>query len=400
MNSPPIDAAEVAVPPPFSLVDTPERFRDMLEHLRPASRLAIDIEADSLYHYFEKVCLIQISTDSHTYILDPLAIDGIEDLAPLMRDPSVEKVFHASGYDVCCLRRDYGFVFANIFDTHLAAQLLGYEFLGLDTLMERLLGIHHSKRRQRDDWSRRPLASEQLEYAAMDTHHLLRLRDLLEADLRMKGRLHWAQEEFEAAAAAERPEKEFDAEDFRRIKGNRQLALQDQMVLRALFITRDEIARKMDVPPFKVLNNSVLMDLAKRPPLSPEEMFHRRGISNRVARKYGASIVQTIAEALRQDPSVLEASTGNNWKAPGRAAKVRLEALKSWRNEKAKALGLPAGVVFPAYLLENLAVDPPADLEAFANLPAMRRWRTREFGEEVLRLLQDQESSIAPQETP
>jgi ribonuclease D len=395
MNSLPIDEAAVASPPPYTLVTTPAGFTDMMEHLVSASRLAIDIEADSLYHYFEKVCLIQISTDSHTYILDPLAIDRVAELAPLMGNSLVEKVFHASGYDVFCLRRDYDFIFTNIFDTHIAAQLLGYEFLGLSTLMEQLLGVHHSKRRQRDDWSRRPLASAQLEYAAMDTHHLLRLRDALEAGLRLKNRLSWAQEEFEAAAATERREKEFDAEGFRRIKGNRDLAPQDQVVLRALYIFRDEIARKMDVPPFKVLNNSTLIDLAQRPPLSPEEMFKRRGVSNRVARKHAASIIKIISEARRQAPSVLEAPAHTNWKAPGRAARLRLEALKLWRNEKAKALGLPVGVVFPAYLLETLAIAPPADLIAFAGLPEMRQWRTREFGEEVVQLLQNREPPIA-----
>lgn len=400
MNSLPIDEAKATSPPPYALITTAERFSNMLKCLKPVSRLAIDIEADSLYHYFEKVCLIQISTDSNTYILDPLAINRVGELAPVMCNPSVEKVFHAAGYDVRCLRRDYDFVFTNIFDTHIAAQLLGYEFLGLSTLMEELLGVHHSKRRQRDDWSRRPLASEQLEYAAMDTHHLLRLRDVLETDLRLKGRLSWAQEEFEAEAAAERREKEFDVEGFRRIKGNRELGLQDQLVLRALYLFRDEIARKMDVPPFKVLNNSTLVDLVQRPPLSPEEMFKRRGISNRVARKYAASIIRIIAEARQHKPSVLEAPTRNNWKPPSRAARSRLEALKLWRNEKATELGLHVGVVFPAYLLENLAIAPPADLEGFASLPGMRQWRAREFGEEVLRLLQSQEFQIAVHDDP
>ncbi len=122
----------------------------MLDRLKRAPRLAIDIEADSLYHYYEKVCLIQISTESDTYILDPLAINRVGELAPLMSDSSVEKVFHAAGYDVYCLRRDYNFTFASLFDTHVAAQLLGYEFLGLSSLMETILGVHHSKRRQRE----------------------------------------------------------------------------------------------------------------------------------------------------------------------------------------------------------------------------------------------------------
>ncbi|MBN1567990.1 MAG: HRDC domain-containing protein [Acidobacteria bacterium] len=400
MNSLPIDEAEVVSPPPYTLVATPECFNDMLEHLKSVQRLAVDIEADSLYHYFEKVCLIQISSDRFTYILDPLAVDRIGELAPLMNNRLVEKVFHAAGYDIFCLRRDYGFEFAGIFDTHVAAQLLGYEFLGLSTLMGQLLGVHHSKRRQRDDWSRRPLASGQLEYAAMDTHHLLRLRDVLEADLRVKGRLSWAQEEFDAATAIERPEKEFDAEGFRRIKGNRELAPQDQLALRALYVFRDEIARKMDVPPFKVMNNSTLMELVRRPPLSPEEMFSRRGISNRVARKHASSIMNIMDKARQQDPSVLEPPSRNNWKAPGRAARLRLEALKIWRNEKAQALSLPVGVVFPAYLLETLAITPPADLNSFARLPGMRQWRIREFGEELIRLLQSQESQVASTDEP
>jgi ribonuclease D len=386
MNSFPVDVQAVA-PPPYTFVTTEAGFRGMLEHLMATSRLAIDIEADSLYHYYEKVCLIQLSTDSNTYILDPLAITNAGELAPLMRDPSVEKVFHAAGYDTYCLRRDYDFFFANIFDTHLAAQLLGCEFLGLSTLMEKFLGVHHSKGNQRDDWSRRPLDPEQLNYAAMDTHHLLQLRDALEAELQLKGRLDWAKEEFEAAATAERREKEFDPEGFRRIKGNRDLSLQDQVVLRALYLFRDEVARNMDVPPFKVLNNSVLLDLAQRPPLSPEQLFNRRGISNRVARRYSSRIVSLIAEARKKDVSILEAPPRNNWKSPGRAAKLRLEMLRLWRKERARELGLQVGVVFPASLLDHLAATPPADMEALAELPGMRQWRAREFGAELLQLL-------------
>jgi ribonuclease D len=311
-----------------------------------------------------------------------------------MSNPSVEKVFHAASYDVYCLHRDYGFSFANIFDTHVAAQLLGREFLGLGVLMEEWLRVRHSKRRQRDDWSRRPLAAEQLEYAAMDTHHLLRLRDALEIELRRMGRLDWAREEFETAAAAERSDKEFDPEGFRRIKGNRDLPLRDQAVLRALYLFRDKAARALDVPPFKVLNNSVLLDLARRPPKSPGEMFRRPGISNRVARKYSDEILQVIAEARRQDPSFLKIPANNTSKAPSRAAKRRLQALKTWRQAKAKELNLPVGVVFPANLLENLAEAPPGNQVELVNLPGMRRWRAREFGEEILSLLHHEDSQL------
>jgi ribonuclease D len=386
------ESSEIQSPPPYTLVATAESFKSMMEKLRPARRLAIDMEADSLYHYFEKVCLLQISTDTDTFILDPLVLKEISSLGPIIADPSVEKVFHAAGYDVFCLRRDYGFTFLNIFDTHAAAQLLGYEFLGLSAMMEMLLGIHHSKRRQRDDWSKRPLIAEQLEYAAMDTHHLLRLRVVLEDELKQKGRLSWAQEEFAIAAANERPEKEFDVEGFRRIKGNRDLEIRDQIVLRALYLFRDAAARILDVPPFKVLNNSVLIDLAKHSPHAVSELFKRPGISYRVARKFGADILNAIVDARQQDPAVLELPARSNGKPPNRSARHRLEQLKQWRIGKSTELNLHVGVVFPANLLEQLAITPPTDLEGFMSLPGMRRWRVQEFGQEILNAFQSTEA--------
>jgi ribonuclease D len=152
-----VTQSETVAAPPFKWVATAPDFNAMLAVLDGAFRLAIDIEADSLYHYFEKVCLIQVSTDSETFVLDPLAVRDLGALGPILANAAVEKVFHAASYDVFCLHRDYGFTFRNVFDTHIAAQLLGFEQLGLSYLMETLLGVMHSKRRQRDDWSRRPL---------------------------------------------------------------------------------------------------------------------------------------------------------------------------------------------------------------------------------------------------
>jgi ribonuclease D len=368
----------------YAWIETEEGFQHALIGLRKASRLAIDIEADSLYHYFEKVCLIQISSDRETLVLDPLALRELAALSSIMADPGVEKVFHAASYDILCLRRDYGYSFANIFDTHVAAQLVGHEFLGLSPLMDKLLGVVHSKQRQRDDWSRRPLKSEQLEYAAMDTHHLLKLRDVLEEQLNEKGRLSWAQEEFEIAAAADFPEREFDPEGFRKIKGSRDISRQELAVLRALYLLRDRYARELDAPSFKVMNNSVLLDLSRRPPKSSQEMFRRSGISYRVARKCAAEILKTIERAQKEGESHFEPTPRTYWKPPSKIAKLRLERLRRWRQTKARELELHVGVVFPGTLLELIAVQPPADLEALMALPGMRHWRVREFGAEIL----------------
>jgi len=372
---------------PYTWIATRATLQKLVDELSSVRRIAVDIEADSLYHYFEKVCLIQISTDSITYVLDPLALQDLSPLAPVMADPEMEKVFHAASYDILCLRRDYGFSFASIFDTHVAAQLLGYPQLGLSALLESLLGVAHSKRFQREDWSRRPLSSEHLQYAAMDTHYLLALRDLLEQQLREKGRLEWAREEFEIAAAIEIAAKEFDTEGFRRIKGSRELSVSRLAVLRALYLLRERYAREMDLPPFKILQSSVLLDLARRPPESPHALHSRRGISPRVANRFGKEICQTIQEALSEDPSFLMLRPRASWKPPSHEARERLERLKSWRQVKAQELGLHVGVVFAGTLLEIIAQSPPRDLESLEKIEGMRRWRVRQFGADLLELL-------------
>ena len=373
--------------PRYYVVDTPDAFDGALQTLTKATRVAVDIEADSLYHYFEKVCLVQISTDVETFIVDTLAVKDLTPLAPLMANRRVEKVFHAASYDVGSLRRDYGFSFGSIFDTHLAAQLLGYEQLGLSALLEKLLRVVHSKHRQRDDWSRRPLEPAQLEYAAMDTHHLLELRDLLESQLSEKGRLQWASEEFEAAAGCTSQEKKFDPEGFRRIKGSAQLSSHQLAVLRALYVLRDRLAREMDLPPFKVLNNPVLVELSRRPPDSCAALLGRPGVSHRVARRFADEICAAIRQARLRDPSLRASEPKSSWKSTSAEAKQRLENLKAWRRTRSKELGLHIGVLFPGNLLETLAAVPPSSRAAMEQINGMRRWRVREFGGEILDLL-------------
>lgn len=388
MNFEKTEDVNLAQPTPFTWVATAQAHDAMMADLAPAARLAIDIEADSLYHYFEKVCLIQISSDRATYVVDPLAVKDLSALGPVMANPAVEKVFHAASYDLFCLRRDYDFTFSNLFDTHMAAYLLGHEQLGLDALLEKLMGIAHSKRRQRDDWSRRPLTPDQLQYAAMDTHHLLALRDLLERQIIEKGRETWAAEEFEALAKMESPEREFDPEGYHRIKGSRDLAKQQLLMLRALYLMRDQFAREMDVPPFKVMNNPILLELAQHPPRSPAELFKRPGISFRVARRFGHDICRTIERARREDPSLLAPPARHSGKPPTREAKAKMEELRRWRKARAEEMQLQVGVIFPGTLLEALAAAPPPDLLALASFPGMRRWRTEEFGADILRILQ------------
>lgn len=369
----------------YTWVDTPVGLQEVARDLAAAPRMALDTEGDSLYHYRQKVCLIQISTDVATYVIDPLAVPDLAPLRGMMADPAVEKVFHAAGQDIAWLKRDHRLSFSHVFDTHMAAQLLGHEYIGLGVLLEELLGVAHSKHRQRDDWSRRPLLPEQVTYAATDTHHLLALRDILERKLAEKGRLAWAEEEFELLAATENRERPFDPEDYRKLKGGHELWPRQRAVLRALYAIREQVAEELDLPPFRIIHNPVMITLARRMPRSPQVLI-RCGVSTRVVCQYGDALLEAI-ETARRGGCTARPRPPLNGTRPSSGATRRAEGLKAWRAAKAQELGLPVGVVLPGSVLTAAASACPSGRESLAGIEGMRRWRVREFGEEILRAI-------------
>jgi ribonuclease D len=147
------------------------------------------------------------------------------------------------------------------------------------------------------------------------------------------------------------------------------------------------MARELDVPSFKVLNNSVLIDLVQNPPRNTKEMFHRKGISFRVARRYSSDIIKTIRDSKKQSTTPSPSPARNSRKTSDKDGKHRMEVLKNWRKLKAEELGLPVGVIFSANLLESLSDAPPSDLQELGKVPGMRQWRVAEFGEEILQAL-------------
>ncbi len=198
--------------------------RALVDRLKDEPLLAVDTESNSLYAYYEQVCLVQLSTRQQDIIVDPLAVDDMSPLGDLLADPAIEIVFHAAEYDVITLKRDFGYSFTNLFDTMLAARVCGWPKIGLGSLLEAQFGVHVKKKYQRADWSRRPLPAEQLQYAQMDTHYLPNLRDRLEAELIEMGRLEEARETFAALEELPPTEHHFDPNGFWRIHAVRDLA--------------------------------------------------------------------------------------------------------------------------------------------------------------------------------
>lgn len=281
--------------PPPALVADPESLARLLEALRREPVVALDTESNSFHVYKERVCLLQVSSPAEDWVVDPFAVD-VTPLAEVFCDGR-EVVLHGADYDVRCLRREYGWRFPRLFDTMAASRRLGHPGLGLSAVVEAHFGVKLSKVFQRSDWGRRPLTHEQLAYAALDTHFLLPLHARLTADLAARGLLASAREEFARIAAAEPREKVFDPEAWRKIKGARELDPAGTRVLRALYLAREERARASDRPPFKVLGDQTLLELARARPRTPEELREFHGVTPSVLRRMGDAILQATQAA-------------------------------------------------------------------------------------------------------
>jgi len=278
--------------PAPTLIADPGSLGRLVQALRAEPVVALDTESNSFHVYRERICLVQISTRAHDYVLDPLSVD-LTPLGEVLCDGRAT-VLHGADYDVRCLRREWGWRLPRLFDTMLAARRLGREALGLSALVEGQFGVRLEKGFQRSDWGRRPLSAEQLAYASRDTHYLLPLFDQLAGELASRGVLEEAQREFDRVAAVVPRERVFDPEGWRRIKAGRALDLAGRAVLRELYLAREEQARAADRPPFKVLADQTMVEIARTRPSTAEALGRLPGVTPSVLRRMGAAILAAV----------------------------------------------------------------------------------------------------------
>jgi len=263
---------------PVVVIEEPAAFQRLIEQLRQARHIAIDTESNSFYAYYERVCLIQISTPEDDFIIDPLALGDLSGLQDALADPAIEKVFHAAPNDILGLKRDFHFTFHNLFDTAVACKLLGYKQLGLARILQQHFAVTLNKKWQRCDWGRRPLSEDQLDYARLDTHHLLALRHLLAQDLVALDLWESVKEASERTGEQEVQQKIFHPEGFIQIRGARSLDPVGKSVLRALYLYRDYEAKRRNRAPFRVLSDETLVRLAAIRPKSLDDFVKIKGL--------------------------------------------------------------------------------------------------------------------------
>ena len=367
-------------------LDTPEQVELFLDDITGVREIALDTEGASFHRFIDRIYLLQITTRERSAVIDPIPIGAPARLGEILEDPSVEVVFHDADYDLRLLHQDYGWHARNIFDTRIAAQLLGIKSFGLAALLEDFFGVKLDKKHQRADWSLRPLTQGMLDYAAQDTRHLLDLRDELRSRLERLGRLEWAREEFERLEGT-KWDPEDDAQNFLKIKGARDLTRRELALLRELVPWRDSVARELDRATFRVMGNEVLLDIARTAPRDAKQLSGLRGMPRGILERGGAAILSAVTRGLEVTEEHLP-------KFP-RAAKwereedfeAKVTKLKTVRDAAATRLSLDPGVLCSRERLEAIVRKKPEKVKDLEDVPGLRRWQIGEMGEEFVEAL-------------
>lgn len=369
--------------PPFRYIADENAWAACLPDLRAAPRLAIDLEANSMFAYRERVCLIQISTETTDYIIDPTQPIDLSGLGEIIADAAVEKVFHAAEYDLILMRRDYGWHLENLFDTMWAARILGYSKMGLANLLEKFYGVRTSKRFQKANWCRRPLSTAELAYAQMDTHYLLPMRDRLAAELEAGGHAQEAAETFGEQANVKLPNNDFDPDGYWFMNGTFDLKPEQQAALKELYLFRDREAKRRNIPHFKIMGDRTLIETAASMPERLIDMNDIHGMSERQLQHYGRAILDLIAEARRSPPPQPPKRTP---RPPDHVLNL-YDRLHRWRKARAQARGVESDVIVSRDSLWAMAHANPQSMEELIALDTLGPWRLRTYGNELLNLI-------------
>lgn len=377
--------------PPPKWIAKSDDLQQLADELARWKRIAMDTESNSLHAFQEQLCLIQFSTPRTDYLVDPMELDDLAPLKPIFNDQKIELVFHAAEYDLICLKRDFEITVANLFDTMQAARILGYEKVGLDSMLEIKLGIKLNKKYQKADWGERPLSDEMLNYARLDTHHLLALRDSLQSELVARGRWELAQEEFvRLAHGSGNGNGKAEIPAWQRVKGVQKFTDRQLTILQQLCEWREKQAKKMDRPPFKVIDDKRLIAITQTLPETRKDLA-TLGMTTRQIHLFGSEILN----AVQRGKQTAMVSRPRNSR-PNQGFLDRLNVLSEWRKKTGIKTGVESDIILPKNWMNLIAEKNPRNLKVLATLMPDSPWRIKQFGEEILTVISTKHPQVEP----
>ena len=370
----------------YKMINTSDELENFVRTIGNEKAVGVDLEADSMYHFKEKVCLIQMAATNVNVVIDPLAVRDLSALKPIFKRDDICKIFHGSDYDVRSLYRDFHITIHNLFDTELASRFLGFPETGLEAVLKKMFGVTLDKKFQRKDWSRRPLPPDMIAYAAKDARYLLPLAKNLKAELDEKNRLGWVYEECEylsrvrAIAANDQPL-------YMSFKGAGKLDPRSLAVLEALLGFRREVARRKDKPLFRIFGNHSLLELADKKPLDLKRLESTGTLSSRQTSMYGREILTAIKGAMKLQAEDLPVYLRKKVPRVSLAVAGRIKALRNWRDKQVQKLAIDPALICNKALMSTIAVQRPLKISELAAIEEMKNWQRKEFGRDIVRVL-------------
>ncbi len=370
----------------FKFIESDVELSSVCEMLLNEDIIGVDLEADSMHCFKEKICLIQIATNREAFLIDPFVIKHLDPFLGVLENKDVIKIFHGSDFDVRSIDREYGARIVNLFDTEIATRFLGVKERGLAALLKYHFNVHVDKKYQRVDWSQRPLKPEMIEYSVGDVSHLVQLYHIIFGQLNDNGRLSWAKEEFELQAKV-RYESNYTLPFFKNFKGAGRMDNRALAALENLLQVRVKHAEKKDFPLFKIFSNASVKAIAEERITSVEKMIEYRMLSKRQAQMYGTDCANAVRQALEMPHGELPSYP--KVRRPKKDPKVqeRMRRLKRMREGLSASMDIEPGFLLNNSIIMAIAIENPKTKEELGALEPVRHWQAENIGDKILSVL-------------
>lgn len=370
----------------YKFIESEAELKKVCEGLLEEKIIAVDLEADSMHCFKEKVCLIQIASATEAFLVDPFEIKKIPSFLDVLESEDVIKVFHGADFDIRSLDRDYQTKVNNLFDTEIACRFLGIKERGLAALLKRNFDLDVDKKFQKADWSRRPFRQDMIEYSVGDVSHLVKLHDIIYGQLVERGRLLWAKEEFEIQEQV-RYENNHLSPLFKKFKGAGKMDNRSLAVLENLLQLRLTIAEEKDQPLFKILSNSSLMTMAFEKPVTIDQMLRIRALTRRQTDMYGTLCKDAIVDAINLEHKDLPSYPKTRRPRRDPLVQKRIDNLKKMREKLSISLNMEPGLLLNNAAIGLIAFENPATPEDLVKIETIRNWQVEAMGESILTTL-------------
>ena len=371
----------------YKFIESESELQNICDDLLKEKVIGVDLEADSMYCFKEKICLIQIATDKQAFLIDPFELKEISPFLKVLETKDIIKIFHGADFDIRSLDRDYKTRVNNLFDTEIACRFLGIKERGLAALLKRNFNIDADKKYQKANWSKRPFEKGMIAYSIMDVAYLTKLYKIILQKLENKGRFSWAKEEFEIQEQV-RYKNNHSSPLFKKFKGAGKIDARSLAVLENLLQLRMQIAKKKDQPLFKIISNASIINLYINKPETVDQILEIKALSKRQVDMYGRLCVEAITKAMELEDEQLPIYPRT--KRPKRDFKVekRIEKLKKMREPLSTSLGIEPGFLLNNALISSIALQKPANTAQLLNIEHVRQWQVENIGENIFTTLE------------